>query len=167
MIKLEQPQQSQPISQETKVVNQKYEIHDDGTVTIDETFRYITKLEGRDFISFVRGKIQQRDEIKRNLSDEEIKRLQAELEKSEKHLEVLKPKVAEAEELLKKLHETKLFESKVLSIKQHLKEGKQHNIDVVGAIWNHCKEEEKKEILDKLDQDQQKKLLRIKAKEKR
>lgn len=151
---------------ETKeeLVSRDIKVFTDGSVEIKETQLITTKMGGRDFISWLRRHESTRDDIVIALSDETRTKTEENLKRVEDDIEKLKPYIEKSEKNVKEHYEKLKKDGMISKIAEELNKNMSDiNLDYMSQVWHNLIENEQ-DVLDVLTQDQKQKFLKIKVK---
>ena len=152
-----------PFKIDNKDPVRKFEVQENGDVKLIEKTEAEVWFKAREFITFIRQHEDGIKEIGRQLGAEHKKKLEEELVKAKKAFKEVQPLQKEVEEKAKADYEKTMKENMVKTLKSELG-NKELRKDYVLAMWNNVKEEDKKDIMKQLTSDEQKKLIKLKAK---
>jgi len=158
------PQQTQISADDVKseMIERKIEVNDDGSVIIHETHLDIVKLSSRNFVSWMRSFEQNRDNIKRSLSDEVRKLTEEKLQETEDDIKKLLPFIAESEKKTKDNYEKLKREGMIKKIAEELNKNiSDINLDYMNKVWSNLIANEE-EVVNALTSEQKQKFLKIK-----
>ena len=164
----QQPVNYAPYKVESEDPERKFKILDNGDVEMTEIAKSVIWFHGREFISFQRQHLQDKEILKNSISKETIEKIKKDIEKNKRAIDILDPLVKEVEEKLKAEYERKLLEGKANGIKAELaKKPKDRKPGFAEAIWSNLSEEDKPKVMGKLNKAEKAEIVNFKVQQKK
>ena len=164
----QQPTEFTPFKVESDDVIRDFKVEDNGDVVMTETVKSKVWFHGREFMSFYRSHVKDKETLEKALSKEAVEDIKKNIEKNKKAIAKLDPFVKEVEVNLKITYEKQLLEGKTNGLKAELaKKPKDRKPGFAEAIWFNLSDKEKPKVMEKLTAAEKAEIVNFKVQQKK
>jgi len=141
---VKKPQASKIVQDDPK---RTFKVLGNGDVEVTEVMRNVVTLPSREFTSWIRSHEVEKDEHKKSLSEEVLKKSREEIVKIEKYIKELEPFHKQSEENAKVHYEKEKRDGVIKKIEEEFaKPPAERNNDWLYAVWTNLKENDREII---------------------
>lgn len=147
----------------SNIKKRDYKVGDDGSVTLVELVESRIVMTAPQFSTFYRDTLKAKEEALRILGEDEKKKIEEELEKTQKQIDLMVPIVEESEDKAKAFHENKKREANILKVKEELAKPKsEQNVAYLHAVLQNLQANDEDMLLNELTDEEKKRFAKIK-----
>ena len=144
----------------------KFEVLENGDVLMCETMNNKVWFHSRDFLSFYRVHLKDKEVLENSLSEESVKRVREDIKVLDETMDELKPLVEDSEGKTKVAYEKLMFDNRVAALKDEFGKGSDRKAGYMEGIWANFNQDDKVKALDLLPDDVRNFLVKLKVAEK-